>query len=99
MIDCAGLVLSLGSARTNGFLQKAEVSYIGLTPKSAGLNAVPGPMPNSSIAYLTGTMHDGKHPRKRKRRWTQSAEVQGAGFTVLPASDGGETDEPRRRDI
>jgi hypothetical protein len=69
MIDCAGLVFSVGSARTNSFLQKAEASYISLTPTSADLNAVPGTMPSSSIAYLTGTMHDGQaHPRKRKRR-------------------------------
>ncbi len=59
MIDCAGLVFSVGSARSNSFIQKAEESYISLIPTSADLNAVPGTMPNSSIAYLTSTMHDG----------------------------------------
>jgi hypothetical protein len=59
MIDCAGLVFSVGSARANGFRQQAEGSYISLTPTSADLNAAPGTMPNSSIAYLTSTMHDG----------------------------------------
>ena len=58
MIDCAGLVFSIGSARTNSF-QEAKALYISFTPTSADLNAVPGTMPNSSIAYLTGTMHDG----------------------------------------
>jgi hypothetical protein len=59
MIDCAGLIFSVGSARTNSFLRKAEASYISLIRTNADLNAVPGTMPNSSIAYLTGTMHDG----------------------------------------
>jgi hypothetical protein len=30
-----------------------------LTPTSADLNAAPETMPNSSIAYLTSTVHDG----------------------------------------
>ena len=52
MIDCAGLVFSVGSARVR---QQAEEC----TSTSADLNAAPGTMPNSSIAYLTGTMHNG----------------------------------------
>jgi hypothetical protein len=32
---------------------------LSLTPTSADLNAAPGTMSNSSIAYLTSTMHDG----------------------------------------
>ena len=59
MIDCAGLAFSVGSARANSFRQQAEESYISLTPTSADLNAAPGTMPNSSIAYLTSRMHDG----------------------------------------
>jgi hypothetical protein len=59
MIDCAGLVFSVGSAHANSFSQQAEESYISLTPTSADLNAAPGTMPNSSIAYLTNRMHDG----------------------------------------
>ena len=59
MIDCARLVFSVGSAHANSFSQQAEESYISLTPTSADLNAAPGTMPNSSIAYLTSTMHDG----------------------------------------
>ena len=59
MIERASLVFSVGSARANSFRQQAEESYIGLTPTSADLNAAPGTMPNSSIAYLTSTMHDG----------------------------------------
>jgi hypothetical protein len=60
MIDCAGLAFSVGSARMNSLLQKATASCISLNPTSANLNAVPRTMSNSSIAYLTGTMHDGK---------------------------------------
>ena len=59
MIDCAGLAFSVGSARANSFRQQAEESYISLTPTSVDLNAAPETMPNSSIAYLTSTMHDG----------------------------------------
>jgi len=35
MIDCAGLVFSIGSARLNSFIQKAEDSYVSLTSTSA----------------------------------------------------------------
>jgi hypothetical protein len=42
MIDCAGLVFSVGSARSNSFIQKAEESYISLTLTSADLNARAG---------------------------------------------------------
>ena len=54
MIDCAGLVFSIGSARANSFSQQAEESYISLTPTSA----VPGSGPNCSIAYRKSTVHD-----------------------------------------
>ncbi len=40
MIDCAGLVFSVGSARANSFIQKE--SYISLTPTSADLDARAG---------------------------------------------------------
>jgi hypothetical protein len=59
MIDCAGLLFSVRPARANSFRQHAEESYISLTPTSADLNAAPGTMPNSRIAYLTSTMHNG----------------------------------------
>ena len=42
MIDCARLVFSVGSARASSFRQRAEKSYISLTPTSADLNATPG---------------------------------------------------------
>jgi hypothetical protein len=54
MIDWAALVFSVGQRA-----HETEESYISLTPISADLNAAPGTMPNSSIAYLTSTMHDG----------------------------------------
>jgi hypothetical protein len=59
MIDCVGLVFSVGSARANCSRLQVEETYISFTPTSADLNAAPGTMPNSSIAYLTSTMHDG----------------------------------------
>jgi hypothetical protein len=39
MIDCARLVFSVGSTRASSFRQRAEKSYISLTPTSADLNA------------------------------------------------------------
>jgi hypothetical protein len=52
-------MLSVGSARANSSRQQAGESRISLIPTSADSNAAPGPMPNSTIAYPTSTMHDG----------------------------------------
>jgi hypothetical protein len=68
MIDCADLVFSVGSAGANSLLQKkAEALYISFTPTSADVNAVPGTMSNSRIAYLTNTMHDGQRILEKRR--------------------------------
>jgi hypothetical protein len=57
MIDCAGLVLSVGSAHEQLSPEGRSVVRQ-LAPDKCGL-PVPGTMPNSGIAYLTSTMHDG----------------------------------------
>jgi hypothetical protein len=59
MIVCPGLVFSVGSPSANSFRPAGRGVVLSFPPTSANLNAAPGTMPNSSIAYLTSTMHDG----------------------------------------
>jgi len=97
MIDCADLVFSVGSAGANSLLQKkAEALYISFTPTSADVNAVPGTMSNSRIAYLTNTMHDGQRILEKGRGDEHNQQTFKAPDSTPPASDGAETDEPRR---
>jgi hypothetical protein len=57
MIDCAGLVFSVRSARANSFRQQADASYV--SPDKCGLERRAENDAHSSIAYLTSPMHDG----------------------------------------
>jgi hypothetical protein len=58
MIVCAGLVFWVGSASANSHRQEAEASY-STTPDKCELERCAAAISNSSIAYLTSTMHDG----------------------------------------
>jgi hypothetical protein len=59
------------------------------------------PMPNSGIAYLTSTMHDGSRIPEKGDEQAMNTTIGGCSKSLLqdrPAGDGGET-ERRRRDI
>jgi len=57
-------------------------------------------MPKSSIAYLTGTMHDGY--RILEKEWATNTTFSRCSKSLIhhrSASERGETDEPRRCDM
>jgi hypothetical protein len=59
MIVCAGASCFPLDQRMRSFRQQARNVALGLPSTNANLNAAPETKPNSSIAYLTSTMHDG----------------------------------------